>query len=113
MAIGILSGMAISYIAGSTRSASDAVARQQQVQLQSALDAWITAQSSGTAGLAGAKSAYTSGGGMLTNLAPYLRDPGIFTNSGSGLRSAALEKIGKTLTFSEWTDSGYPKVNMQ
>jgi len=114
MAIGILSGIAISYIGGASKNTSTVVARQQQVQLQGALDAWIAAQSSGTAGLAGAQAAYSvDASAMLSALGPYLRDPDIFSASGGGVSSAALDKIGKTLQFSSWSGTGYPKVLMQ
>ena len=112
--LGIISGLAISYVGGAADSSGVLVARQQQVQLQTALDAWVAAQSSGTAGLAGARSAYsTDAATMLTKLAPYLRDSGIFSNSGSAVSSQALGKTGKTLQFSSWADGGYPKVLMQ
>jgi len=113
-AIAILSGLAISYIGGASENSRLLVARQQQVQLQTALDAWISANSSGTAGLAGAKAAYSSdASSMLSALAPYLREPGIFSSSGGGVSSAALSGAGKTLQFSSWGDGSYPKVLMQ
>jgi hypothetical protein len=78
------------------------------------LDAWIAARSSGTAGLAGAKAVYSSdASSMLSALAPYLREPGIFSSSGGGVSSAALSGAGKTLQFSSWGDGSYPKVLMQ
>ena len=113
LAIGILSGLAISYVGGASEQASTVVARQQQAQLQSALDSWITAQSSGTAGLASAKSLYsTDAEAMLSELAPYLRDPDIFSASAAGVSSGALAKIGRVLQFSAWVEGGYPKVLM-
>ncbi len=112
--IAILSGLAFSYIGGASEQASVVVARQQQVQLQSALDAWIAAQSSGPAGLSGARNAYsTDASAMVSTLSPYLRDPSIFTVSGGGVSSAALSKIGKSLQFSSWGESTYPKILMQ
>jgi len=113
-AIAILSGLAISYVGGASENSRLLVARQQQVQLQTALDAWIVKASSGTGGLAAAKSAYSSdASAMLSTLAPYLREPGIFNVSGGGVSSAALSGTGKTLQFSSWTDGSYPKVLMQ
>lgn len=113
-AIAIFSGLAISYVGGASESSRLVVARQQQVQLQTALDAWIAAQSSGTGGLAAAKSAYSSSASaMLSALAPYLREPGIFSASGGGVSSSALSGAGKTLQFSSWSDGSYPKVLMQ
>jgi prepilin-type N-terminal cleavage/methylation domain-containing protein len=112
--IGILSGLAVSFIGGASEQSSLVVARQQQVQLQSALDSWIAAQSSGTAGLVGAQAAYSSdASAMLSALAPYLREPDIFSVSGGGVSSAALSKAGKTLQFSSWASGSYPKVLMQ
>jgi len=112
--IGILSGLAMSYVGGASDTSGVLVARQQQVQLQTALDSWIAARSSGTAGLAGARAAYsTDASTMLASLAPYLRDTGIFSISGQGVSTQSLSKIGKTLQFSSWSDDGYPKVLMQ
>jgi prepilin-type N-terminal cleavage/methylation domain-containing protein len=112
--IGILSGLAVTFVGGTSDQAAVVVARQQQMELQTALDAWIVAQSSGTAGLAGAQTAYsTQATTMLAALAPYLREPEIFTAGGAGVSSQALGKIGKTLRFSSWASDGYPKVLMQ
>lgn len=112
--IGVLSGLAMTYMGGASEHSRNLVARQQQVQLQTALDAWITAQASGTAGLAGARSAYsTDAAAMLNALAPYLREPGIFSASGGGVSSSALSGIGRTLQFSSWAEGSYPKVLMQ
>jgi prepilin-type N-terminal cleavage/methylation domain-containing protein len=112
--IGILSGLAVSQIQGGAQQARMAVARQQQMEVQTALDAWIVAQSSGTAGLAGAQAAYSAdAGAMLSAISPYLRDPGIFSASGGGLTSEALSGIGKSLQFSAWSGSGSPKVLLQ
>lgn len=111
--IGILSALAVSYVGGASDSSRLLVARQQQVQLQTALDAWISAQSSGTGGLGGAKAAYsTNATTMLAALGPYLRDPSIFSASGGSVSSAALAALGKSLQFSSWTDNSYPKVLM-
>lgn len=112
--ISILSGLAMTYIGGVSTNSRQLVARQQQVELQTALDAWITAKASGTAGLASARAAYsTDAAAMLAALAPYLREPGIFSAAGGGVSSGALAGIGKTLQFSSWTDGSYPKVLMQ
>jgi prepilin-type N-terminal cleavage/methylation domain-containing protein len=111
--VALISGLAISYVGGASDSSSTLVARQQQVQLQTALDAWIAARSSGTAGLGGAKAAYsTDAATMLSALSPYLRDPGIFSVSGGTVSSSALSAAGKSLQFSSWTDNSYPKVLM-
>lgn len=113
-AIAIMSGLAITYVGGASENSRLLVARQQQVQLQTALDAWIVAKSSGTSGLAAAKAAYsTDAAAMLSDLGPYLREPGIFSTSGAGVSSSALAGAGKTLQFSSWSDGSYPKVLMQ
>ncbi len=111
--IAIMAGLAVSYVGGASDSSRILVARQQQVQLQTALDSWIAARSSGTAGLGGAKAAYsTDAATMLAALGPYLRDPGIFSVSGGAVSSSALSGAGKSLQFSSWTDNSYPKVLM-
>jgi prepilin-type N-terminal cleavage/methylation domain-containing protein len=111
--ISILSGLAVSYVGGASDSSRLLVARQHQVQLQTALDAWITAKSSGTGGLGVARAAYsTDAATMLAALGPYLRDPSIFSVSGGSVSSAALAASGKSLQFSSWTDNSYPKVLM-
>lgn len=113
-AIAIMSGLAITYVGGASENSRLLVARQQQVQLQTALDAWIVAKSSGTAGLATARASYsTDAASMLSALGPYLREPGIFSTSGGGVSSSALAGAGKTLQFSSWSDGSYPKVLMQ
>lgn len=118
LAIGILSGLAISYVGGASEQASTVVARQQQAQLQSALDSWITAQSSGTAGLASARSLYsTDAEVMFPEIALYLRDAtNVFffpTNGVSGVSSDSLARIKKVLTFSDWADGSYPRIDMK
>jgi prepilin-type N-terminal cleavage/methylation domain-containing protein len=113
--IAIISGMAITYVGGASENSRLLVARQQQVQLQTALDAWIVAKSSGTAGLAAAKTAYSTDAEYMLSaqgLGPYLREPGIFSVSGSAVSSSALAGAGKTLQFSSWSDGSYPKVLM-
>lgn len=113
--IAVISGLAMTYLGGAAENSRNLVARQQQVQLQTALDAWITAQASGTAGLNFVRSSKysTDPGAMLTNLAPYLRDTNIFSVSAGGVSSSALSGIGKTLQFSSWSNGSYPKVLMQ
>lgn len=113
--IAVISGLAMTFLGGAAENSRNLVARQQQVQLQTALDAWMTAQSSGTAGLSSVRTNKysTDPGVMLTNLIPYLRDTNIFSVSGGGVSSSALSGIGKTLQFSSWSNGSYPKVLMQ
>lgn len=112
--IAVVSGLAMTYMGGASEHSKTLVARQQQVQLQTALDAWIAARSSGTSGLAAARSAYsTDAATMLTVLGPYLREPGIFSAAGGGVSSGALAGIGKSLRFSSWSEGSYPKVLLQ
>lgn len=120
--IGVMSSLIIAAISNSAADARLVIARQQQAVVQEALNAWISAQSAGTAGIPGAKSSYTAAGTALAKLAlvqNYL-EPGTyehFTNFSTGdsaVQSDAMAKIGVSLVFSAWNSSNaYPRVNMQ
>jgi type II secretory pathway pseudopilin PulG len=113
--LAILAGVAISYIPGASAQARMVVARQQQAELQSALDAWIVATSSGVGSLATAQAAYSGAGSQAAKLelvSGYLRNPALFTTTADGISSNSLEAIGKVLQFSAWTAGGSPSVTM-
>lgn len=111
--IAILATLALPSITGAKRSSEMVVARQQQTQLQQALDAWIVANSSGNLTLADARSAYAGRADKLSLVQPYLRGAGTtFSGSGSRISSDALNAIGKTLLFSSWDSTNQPIVGM-
>lgn len=109
--IAILSALVIPQILRVRESANLSTARQQQVELQTALGNWIAAQSSGPGGLAAAKSAYT--GNKLALIGNYLSTGTYAALSGSGdnVTSAALNGAKAKLQFSSWSSGGQPTVN--
>ena len=120
--IGILSTLIITTVSNASQDARTVVARQQQITLQDALNAWVAANSSGRPDsnsppntLQTARTAYASASPKLALLTNYL-DPGTYnhlTNSGSTstqVKSDAMNKIGVHLEFSTWT-TNYPIVN--
>jgi len=109
--IGILSALIISAISNATDDSRFAVARQQQVVLQEALNSWIAAQSS----VAEAQSIYATNGNKLSLITSYLRNesPGggvLFSNNGGAVSSEILDKVDKRLQFSGWTTNAYPSI---
>ena len=88
------------------QSAHQALARQQQAELQSALGSWVVAKSSGPGGLAAARAAYS--GTKLSLLQNYLQTSTYASLSGSGdtVTSAALDSANAYLQFSAWSVGG-------
>ena len=110
--LGVLATLLIPYISPVREGAQEAVARQQQAELQSALGNWIAATSAQPGGLAAARSAYNSAGTKLDLLQNYLQ-AGTYaslTGTGSKVTSAALTGAGASLQFSSWSVGGSPSV---
>ncbi len=108
--VAILSALLVPNIGPMRGATSTQIARQQQAELQTALGAWIAAESAKPGGLAAARAAY--GSGSLDLLANYLQ-PATYANlsgSGSAVTSEALNEAGASLQFSAW-GSGGPSVN--
>jgi len=117
--IGIMSALIVASVTGAAEDSRRIMARQQQVVLQEALNAWISAQVSGTNSLANARASYNAQTTPATKLAllrRYLDEStyNSFTVSGSGqIQSEAMTKLGAYLQFSSsWGISNYPQVNM-
>ena len=111
--VGIMLTMAISYVAGTTRHAKLAVARQQQAELQTALGKWVVAKSSGTGGLAAARALYSgTSGPKIQLLQSYLQAAtyASLSSSGSTVTSSALDSANAYLQFSDWPSAGQPTV---
>jgi prepilin-type N-terminal cleavage/methylation domain-containing protein len=111
--IAILATLVIPNISSIRGATSEAVARQQQAELQTALSSWVSAASAGPGGLAAARTAYNSAGSKLGLLQKYLQ-PATFaalSGSGSSVSSAALNEAGASLQFSSWGIGGMPSVN--
>ena len=109
--LAVLAALVLPQIINIRGSAHLSTARQQQVELQTALGNWIVAQSSGGGGLAAAKAAYT--GNKLALLQNYLQTATYSSLSGSNndVSSAALDGANAKLKFSAWpAGAGQPSV---
>ena len=120
--IGIMSALIITSVTNAAQDSRSVVARQQQVTLQDALNAWVARSSSGTNTIATARSPYSGAGtasAKLALLSPYLHPETYshFTNysTSSQVRSEAMVKSGSYLQFSTWgtnASNSYPSVQM-
>jgi prepilin-type N-terminal cleavage/methylation domain-containing protein len=120
--IGIMSALILTTVSNAAQDARTVVARQQQITLQDALNAWVAATSSGRANsnsppssIKTARDLYTSynAAAKFNALTNYLH-PVTGTNlavSGSQITSDALNKIGYHLEFSTWTTTNSPTVD--
>ena len=122
--IGILSTLIITTVSNASTDARTVVARQQQITLQDALNAWVAATSSGRADsnslpntLQTARTAYSNASPKLALLSNYL-DPSTYshltnysTNNQNQIKSDAMNKIGVHLEFTNTWTTNYPIVN--
>ena len=119
--IAIMASLVISAFSNAAQDTRRVVARQQQAAVQSAVNAWITAQSSGTGSLAAAKTAYNNAGTSLARLnlvAGYLEDGTIAhfrtnTTNTDTVLSEALKKTNQHLELPAWSAASYPKVELK
>ena len=120
--IGILSALIVATVTNAAMDTRTVIARQQQVTLQEALNAWVAQASSGTNTLASAQTAYAAAGtatAKLNLLANYLHSDTyqhfLTYSTSSQIRSEAMVKLGSYLQFSAWTtnsSNAYPMVQM-
>jgi type II secretory pathway pseudopilin PulG len=111
--IAILATLVIPNVSSIRGGTSEAVARQQQAELQTALGSWLADASAGTGGLAAARAAYNGAGSKLGLLQNYLQPStyAALSGSGSGVSSEALTTSGASLQFSAWPLGGSPSVD--
>ncbi len=117
--IGIMSALIVTTVSNAAQDSRSVVARQQQVTLQDALNAWIAASSAGTNSLNSARTTYSAAGnnlaklGLLTNYL-HAETYGHLTNysSTTQIKSEAMTKAGVYLQFSAWSTTNYPIVEM-
>ena len=124
--IGILSTLIITTVSNASQDARTVVARQQQITLQDALNAWVAANSSGRLDstsppntLQTARTAYSAASTGLAKLAllsNYL-DPSTYNHliqystNNNLIKSDAMNKIGVHLEFTNTWTTNYPIVN--
>lgn len=112
--IGIMSALVITSITNAARDSRFTMARQQQATLQSALHAWIAAQGS----ISKARTDYTSTNtaGKLLLLSNYLQaetfEDFSANSSGASVGSTVLDQIDHHLSFSTWTSTNQPVVQL-
>lgn len=119
--IAIMAALVISAFSNAAQDTRRVVARQQQAAVQSAVNAWVASQSSGTGSLAAARTAYNNQPTSLARLnlvANYLDEKTVdhfranTTNTGQVL-SEALKKTNQYLELPTWSASSYPKVDLK
>jgi prepilin-type N-terminal cleavage/methylation domain-containing protein len=114
--IGIMSALIVTSITNAAADSRMVLARQQQAVLQNALNAWISAATSGTGSVAAAQTAYNAAGDKLSLVQDYLQ-AGTYDHfrefsSGNTIRSEAMQRAGVSVSFSGWQGAEYPKVIM-
>jgi len=116
--IGVMSALVLTTIGNAARDSHEVVARQQQVSLQQALNAWINSPGNSNS-VTVARTRYNNAANHAARLAlisGYLAGETYdhLTNASSAdqIRSTALQKSGRYLVFSTWTTTNYPTVNM-
>jgi prepilin-type N-terminal cleavage/methylation domain-containing protein len=116
--IGVMSALVLTTIGNAARDSHEVVARQQQVSLQQALNAWINSSGNSNS-VTVARTRYNAAanqGARLALIRDYLAGETYdhLTNASSAdqIRSTALQKSGRYLVFSAWTTTNYPSVNM-
>jgi len=121
--IGIMAGLVMSVIGNASRDANEVLARQQQVTLQGALNAWIANQTrQSTSSISALRTTY-NGMDVATRMSNVARYLGGGTNdtdypyypfavTSGQIRSRALNAVGKQLSFSTWPSNTYPSVQL-
>lgn len=118
--IGIMSALVISAFSNVSQDTRRIVARQQQAEVQNAVNAWVN-KISQESGLEAARNQYNGSGsgntskGRLALVSLYLDDAtfGHFdTTDENQVKSAAMKKVGKYLVLGDWAQNSYPKVEL-
>jgi len=120
--IGVMSSLVVSSVVNAAQDSRLAIAKQQQVTLQEAMNAWVSSASSGTNTIGTARSAYSGNSTVTARLAllqPYLHSETYehLTNfsTSSQVRSDAMVKSGTYLQFMTWgtnATNSYPVIEM-
>jgi len=120
--IGVMSSLVVSSVVNAAQDSRLVIAKQQQVTLQEAMNAWVSSASSGTNTIGTARSAYSGNSTVSARLAllqPYLHSETYehLTNfsTSSQVRSDAMVKSGTYLQFMTWgtnATNSYPVIEM-
>jgi len=112
-----MAALIIASITNTARDTHAVLARQQAVVVQEALNAWVAAASSGGGSLQQARATYNAaatGAQKLTLIQDYLDNStrGNLTPVGNYIRSDSMIMQGNALSFTVWTDTGFPSVQL-
>lgn len=117
--IAIMAALVVSAFSNAAQDTRRVVARQQQAAVQSAVNAWVTAQSSGRGSLAEARIVYNAAAtsrGRLNLVSNYLDESSakhFDTSNENQVLTEALRKTNHYLELPEWSSDSYPKVNLE
>jgi len=121
--IGVMSALVISSVVNAAQDSRLVIAKQQQVTLQEALNAWLTSASSGTNTIGTARTAYntaTAATAKLALLQPYLHSETYnhltSRTTSSRVISEAMAGSGTYLEFMTWgtnATNSYPIIEMR
>ncbi len=118
--IAIMGALAISHFSNASQDTRRVVARQQQAALQSAVNAWVAGQISGTASVEDARTAYntpTTSKGRLDLIQNYIDDVTYDhfdenTTNDNQLKTASMSHLSYYLQLPAWSSGSYPKVTL-
>lgn len=120
--IAIMASLIISAFSNAAQDTRRVVARQQQAAVQSAVNAWVSANSSGPGkSLTSARTAYNGAStslGRLNLVGGYLDVESLDhfttnTTNNTQVQSQALIKTNQYLELGVWNASSYPKVELK
>lgn len=123
--IGIISSIVVSAMSNAAQDASRMVARQQQAQVQNAVNAWVSGQTRDTTtgqvrSLESIRSDYNSRGTSLARfnlIDDYLDETSAehftdTTTNSDRVKSEAMVTARQYLTLGTWVSGSYPKVEL-
>ncbi len=120
--LGILAALGVAAFSNSAEDTRRVLARQQQAEVQGAVNAWVVTNSSqpGTS-LSSARTAYNNASTSLARLqlvGGYLDSSSLShltsnTTDASKVQSDALKKLGQHLELSDWAAGSYPMVELK
>jgi prepilin-type N-terminal cleavage/methylation domain-containing protein len=123
--IGIISSIVVSAMSSAAKDACRMLARQQQAQVQNAVNAWISGQTRDTTtgqvrSLESIRSDYNSRGTSLARfnlISGYLDESTAehftdTTTNSDRVKSEAMVNARQYLTLGTWVSGSYPKVEL-
>ena len=118
--LGVLATLAVAAFTNAAEDARRVIARQQQAEVQNALNAWIASNTArATTSLKDIRDVYAAASGNLARFdkaAEYLDDSTAShfrSNSTATLvQSNAMKKLGVSLQFPDWSSANTPEVDL-